>query len=865
MASFNPKKNLRLEIILYILIAFLPSLIILFFSVDHIQQALQNELIQRTNAAQQTVLAHLENSIYDFKSSVGNHSKKDIVLELLSMGDTSGGSALKILNRLRESANVSKVAIYNNQGLMLASTDNDDELQTIDLNLLSKIEAKKNKDTIPILINFRKVRKRGFIIDAFAPVAMSADSNFLGVLNETIIIDRAYIEGLKRLTDLEVCLFNKQGNPVLSTSSKMPVVKSFSNNINQLSSTINNIPYHIVQSSLIDESGELIGSIGLLGSKKIIEQNLMQIRWILIITLFGIIMFCVGIAFYSTKNVVNPLFEVVEALRKIAKGDFSKKVEIKRQNEIGELASACNEMSNKLDQSIKEIEASEQRYHNLIEFAEVGIVVASNNQIIQVNKRAEEIYGYYKNELIGKAPRILSSDKYSKQHQKFFNKAVKNGKPKNMFIEEEGVRKDGSIVPLEISYSLSQSAENERYNIIAIMRDITERKKMQQQLLQSEKLKSLGELAGGVAHDFNNVLAAILGRAQLLKKQFSPPPGKKEERKSMIDLIKSLEIIERASADGAETVRRIQEFSRKRSDDREFTHVDINKLLENSLEFTAVRWKDDAELKGIRISIEKEFSQLPMTSGSASELREVFTNIINNAVDAMPLGGKIHIKTSTENNHISIAIKDIGIGIPEDIKNRIFDPFFTTKGVQSTGLGMSTSYGIINRHKGTILVDSVEGEGTTFTIEIPVSISTLRIEEKTKPILKEERKATILVVDDEDEVRDLLADILTENGHQVETASDGSEGIELFKKNAFDLVFTDLGMPGMSGWQVAETIKTINDKTPVAIITGWNVELKESEMRERGVNLIAQKPFQMNQILNLVQEGMEIRERYEAA
>ena len=254
-----------------------------------------------------------------------------------------------------------------------------------------------------------------------------------------------------------------------------------------------------------------------------------------------------------------------------------------------------------------------------------------------------------------------------------------------------------------------------------------------------------------------------------------------------------------------------------------------------------------------------------MTSGSAAELREVFTNIINNAIDAMPQGGNIQVKTAMENNQIFITIKDTGVGIPEDIRNRIFDPFFTTKGVQSTGLGMSTSYGIINRHKGTILVDSTEGKGTTFTIELPIASHTLRVEEKIKPILAEKREATILVIDDEEEVRNLLADILTESGHHVETASDGSQGIEMFKKNDFDLVFTDLGMPGMSGWQVAETIKTINDKMPVAIITGWNVELEEAEMREKGVNLIAHKPFKLNQILNLVQQGMEIRERIEAA
>ena len=122
-----------------------------------------------------------------------------------------------------------------------------------------------------------------------------------------------------------------------------------------------------------------------------------------------------------------------------------------------------------------------------------------------------------------------------------------------------------------------------------------------------------------------------------------------------------------------------------------------------------------------------------------------------------------------------------------------------------------------------------------------------------------------MVIEDEEEVRNLLADILIESGHHVETASDGSQGIELFKEKDFDMVFTDLGMPGMSGWQVAETVKRINSKIPVAVITGWNVEMEKSEMRERGVNLIAHKPFEVNQILDLVQEGMELREQFEAA
>jgi CheY-like chemotaxis protein/anti-sigma regulatory factor (Ser/Thr protein kinase) len=322
--------------------------------------------------------------------------------------------------------------------------------------------------------------------------------------------------------------------------------------------------------------------------------------------------------------------------------------------------------------------------------------------------------------------------------------------------------------------------------------------------------------------------------------------------------------MEKASLDGAETVRRIQEFARKRDEDKYFTTVDLNKIIDNALEFTKTRWKNDAESNGVKINIEKEFSTLPATSGSASELREVFTNIINNSIDAMPQGGDIKIKTFKKDGHICIKVKDTGVGIAKDRKDRIFDPFFTTKGVKSSGLGMSVSYGIINRHWGTIKVASTEGKGTTFTIKLPISEKVIETEQ-LKPVPEEQRKARILVIEDEEGVRDLLSDILIENGHQVETASDGSQGIEMFKKKEFDLVFSDLGMPGMSGWQVAETVKSINERIPVALITGWNVELKETEMRERGVNLIAYKPFKIDQILRLVQEGMELREQFKAA
>jgi CheY-like chemotaxis protein/anti-sigma regulatory factor (Ser/Thr protein kinase) len=387
---------------------------------------------------------------------------------------------------------------------------------------------------------------------------------------------------------------------------------------------------------------------------------------------------------------------------------------------------------------------------------------------------------------------------------------------------------------------------------------------METKLLQAEKLRGLGEMAGGVAHDFNNVLAAILGRAQLLKLHLCEFPGA-ERRKSYAELKQGLEVIERAAADGAETVRRVQEFARIRPDDKDMTAVNINEALEHAIEFTRVRWKDEAELKGIHYAIEKQLLSVPAILGSAAEMREVLTNLINNALDAMPDGGAINIKTFVDKNQVCMLVSDSGSGMPRHISERIFDPFFTTKGPQSTGLGMSVSYGIVTRHQGTISVDSEEGKGTTFTLRFPVREVKKQELDKAPEAVADAQKATILIIEDEEDVRSLLQDILTMQGHQVALAHDGREGVELFTPGAFDLVFSDLGMPGMSGWEVAKAIRLQDSKVAIAIITGWDIHMDKKAFEESGVNLIIQKPFTVDAIVRLVRESLAIKKAKESS
>ncbi len=386
-----------------------------------------------------------------------------------------------------------------------------------------------------------------------------------------------------------------------------------------------------------------------------------------------------------------------------------------------------------------------------------------------------------------------------------------------------------------------------------LKKTLQELKQAQDQVIQAEKLRAMGEMASGVAHDFNNVLAVILGNIQLLLHSFDHyGPEEIKER---------LKTIEKASKDGAETVRRIQDFTGKRRD-REFIPLSLNDLIQEVAAITEPRWKDQAQKKGIHIELVKKLGKIPPILGNPSELREVLTNIIFNAVDAMPRGGQITLSTQAHSEDwVEMRIEDTGIGMTEEVRKRIFDPFFTTKGVTSSGLGMSVSYGIIKRHGGEILVESEYGKGTTFILHLPMGYGeeVKEVEKRLEKPMGLMRSAKILVIDDEEAVRDVLSRMLTAKGHQVEVASDGDEGIERFKQQPFDLVFTDLGMPKISGWEVGKTLKALNPKVPIAMITGWGMELNKEKMSENGIDLVISKPFNFEQVTQLINEALELK------
>ncbi len=411
--------------------------------------------------------------------------------------------------------------------------------------------------------------------------------------------------------------------------------------------------------------------------------------------------------------------------------------------------------------------------------------------------------------------------------------------------KEDGFSVDQIDLTQTIANGLGNALKNARL-YTALEQSYSELQTAQDQLIKSEKLRALGEMSAGVAHDFNNMLGAILGRAQLMKSQVFDPA-----------ILRGLDIIEKAAIDGATTIRRLQDFTRKRTD-QVFKHVDLVQVIEDTLSMTRTRWETSAHVSGIQYTVTTQFDTVLPIAGESSELIEVLTNIIFNALDAMPAGGSLHIRAGTENDRVFASVTDTGRGMTEEIRRRVFDPFFTTKGVKGNGLGMSVAYGIVNRHKGDIEIESEVERGTTVRIFLPVNLHAVRqiAEVAVKP---QKRTGRFLIVDDEDPIRDLLAEMLVEQGHEVHTASGGKEGLEIFKARMPDLVITDLGMPEVSGWDVATGVKALSPKTSVILMTGWGITLDKDRAREKGVDVILSKPFQISEIQKVLNEMLDQR------
>lgn len=372
-----------------------------------------------------------------------------------------------------------------------------------------------------------------------------------------------------------------------------------------------------------------------------------------------------------------------------------------------------------------------------------------------------------------------------------------------------------------------------------------EYEELRERATHAEKMAALGELSFGVAHNVNNTLTGILGRAQLLLRT-----------KDAEKITSGIETIIKSAEDGAHIIRRIQDFARKQPS-RRFEAISVAVLLNDVCEMSRPRWEARAEAPQIRMALFADCTALVM--GDAVELREVLVNVIYNAIDAMPGGGEIRMSSQETNGRVVLTIADSGTGMTPEVKSRLFDPFFTTKGKGGTGMGMAVSFGIIRRHNGSIDVESEPGRGTSFRISLPLAEAD---GSNAQTGLSKAQASTAgdricaLVVDDESAVREVLREALEAEGCEVVVAESGEIALKLYdqREGRLDIVFTDIGMPEMSGWELASEIRKRSGTIPLAIVSGWADAISCDARQAIKADWVVAKPFDIATIAGIANE-----------
>jgi len=368
---------------------------------------------------------------------------------------------------------------------------------------------------------------------------------------------------------------------------------------------------------------------------------------------------------------------------------------------------------------------------------------------------------------------------------------------------------------------------------------MAELRQTQQQVIQQERMRALGTMACGIAHDLNNGLSVILGFGDILLADREKFPENSSARMHLQEMVL-------AGCDNAKLVDRLREFYRPRAPREPRQAVNLNEVIEQTILLTAPKWQSQASGEGATIHIEKELGDIPLVCGVPDELREVLTNLILNAIDAMPRGGSMSFRTRQDGQRVRLEMSDTGIGMTEETRRNCLEPFFTTKGDHGSGLGLAMSYGIIRRHGGSIEITSQLNKGATFTIYLPVPTEAIQADSVAAG--QRLQALRVLVVDDQPAIREIVSAYLAEDQHIVETAANAREAMEKFRVDRFDLVITDRAMPEVNGDELAASIKEVQPREPVIMLTGFADLINESGGRPKNVDLVLTKPARLDDL-----------------
>jgi two-component system, cell cycle sensor histidine kinase and response regulator CckA len=558
----------------------------------------------------------------------------------------------------------------------------------------------------------------------------------------------------------------------------------------------------------------------------------------------------------SSKKQQAQIASLLNALIAVAGRDFTQQADICGDNEsLDALASGLNMLAEEIEASTVSCEYFDRLLHAM---PNMLFIVNHAGKVTQVNPAVQSALGYSRK-------RLLSQD-----FEALFKPDIWSLLPKEMHF----LARESSILQAngaEINVMLSKSAMNVEGEFIYVAQDVTaikvaekEKQAIAQQLQQSQKIETVGRLASGIAHDFNNLLSGILGYVELLKES----DGIQQTNDSSVK--KYLNIIETSALRSAELTKQLLAFSRKGN--YEFKVFSLSKVIH---EVKTVLYRTIDSSIQIKAYCADDLWEV---HGDASQIMQVLMNLGVNARDAMPQGGELIFEASNiipdevfcrrhehlkpNKSYVHIAVRDTGEGVSTKDKHRIFEPFFTTKPVgQGTGLGLSMVYGIVQAHHGDIYVYSEPGQGTSFSIYLP-DASNAGLKEikarKKAPVNVEKMAITVLVVDDEQYIRDLMAEVLKKHGATVQQAASGQEAVEILRRNAasIQLVILDVIMPKMDGYRTFEALRKINNTLPIIFCSGYAEGDRITDFRKRGHVGFVPKPFQVAQLIRAIQDTL---------
>lgn len=511
---------------------------------------------------------------------------------------------------------------------------------------------------------------------------------------------------------------------------------------------------------------------------------------------------------------------------------------------------------------LKGIEAalreSEERFRCLSASSPMGILLTDvDGRCVYANPRLRDILGLSLGQTLGDGwlTAIHAADRLRVKR----SWTVCSRRGREFSREFRVTNRQGAVRWMHMHTGVMVSDRGQRIGHVGTVVDITERKtaedslretnrqleqtlrelqQTQQQALQQERLRALGQVASGVAHDFNNALAKIIGFTDLLLSA----PGRLTDP---VKLTGYLDMINTAAHDAANVVTRLREFYRKRDDTEVFQPLDLNRVVQKAVSLTEPKWRQQAQASGVTVTVHTDLAAVSAVPGNEADLREALTNLIFNAVDAIVAAsrdGSVTLRTRAADGKVALEIADTGCGMTEEVRQRLFEPFFTTKGERGTGLGLAAVFGIVQRHGGEITVASDPGRGTTFRVMLPTDarpVATVApVGESVRP-----RPLRVLLAEDEPVLREIEVEYLTGDGHQVVTADNGRDALEKFAAAQFDLVVADQAMPEMNGAQLAAAVKRIAPDLPVIMVTGFGDLLEATSGPPGGADLIVGKPL----------------------